>query len=62
MVYIEYNLLFMLYVEEKLHNYYMHFDLGEKEQSLEEISLRLINSIMLEKSDLEQQYAEVSKE
>ncbi|XP_029156874.1 protein spindle-F isoform X2 [Nylanderia fulva] len=33
--------------------------LGEKEQSLEEISLRLINSIMLEKSDLEQQYAEM---
>ncbi|KAL6435397.1 hypothetical protein ACFW04_005407 [Cataglyphis niger] len=32
---------------------------GEKEQSLEEISLRLINSIMLEKSDLEQQYAEM---
>ncbi|XP_003704166.1 C2H2-type zinc binding domain-containing protein spindle-F [Megachile rotundata] len=31
----------------------------EKEQSLEEISLRLINSIMLEKSDLEQQYAEM---
>lgn len=40
----------------------MYFDLGEKEQSLEEISLRLINSIMLEKSDLEQQYAEVSEE
>lgn len=39
----------------------LHLDLGEKEQSLEEISLRLINSIMLEKSDLEQQYAEVSK-
>lgn len=34
---------------------------GEKEQSLEEISLRLINSIMLEKSNLEQQYAEVKK-
>ncbi|XP_015439310.1 PREDICTED: uncharacterized protein LOC107194234 [Dufourea novaeangliae] len=32
---------------------------GEGEQSLEEISLRLINSIMLEKSDLEQQYAEM---
>lgn len=32
---------------------------GEKEQSLEEISLRLINSIMLEKSDLEQQYTEM---
>ncbi|XP_011633788.1 protein spindle-F [Pogonomyrmex barbatus] len=32
---------------------------GEREQSLEEISLRLINSIMLEKSDLEQQYAEM---
>ncbi|CAK9824234.1 Protein spindle-F [Anthophora retusa] len=32
---------------------------GEKEQSLEEISLRLIKSIMLEKSDLEQQYAEM---
>ncbi|XP_076241501.1 C2H2-type zinc binding domain-containing protein spindle-F [Calliopsis andreniformis] len=32
---------------------------GEKDQSLEEISLRLINSIMLEKSDLEQQYAEM---
>ncbi|XP_060825663.1 protein spindle-F isoform X1 [Bombus pascuorum] len=32
---------------------------GETEQSLEEISLRLINSIMLEKSDLEQQYAEM---
>lgn len=39
----------------------MHYCLGEKEQSLEEISLRLINSIMLEKSDLEQQYAEVKK-
>lgn len=35
--------------------------LGEKEQSLEEISLRLINSIMLEKSDLEQQYDEMVK-
>lgn len=34
---------------------------GDKEQSLEEISLRLINSIMLEKSALEQQYAEVRK-
>ncbi|KAL0104802.1 hypothetical protein PUN28_016443 [Cardiocondyla obscurior] len=33
--------------------------LGEREQSLEEISLRLINSIMLEKSDLEQQCAEM---
>lgn len=33
---------------------------GEKE-SLEEISLRLINSIMLEKSNLEQQYAEVKE-
>lgn len=32
---------------------------GEKDQSLEEISLRLINSIMLEKSDLEQQYVEM---
>ncbi|KYN17629.1 PREDICTED: protein spindle-F [Trachymyrmex cornetzi] len=32
---------------------------GETEQSLEEISLRLINSIMLEKSDLEQQCAEM---
>ncbi|XP_053977599.1 protein spindle-F isoform X3 [Hylaeus anthracinus] len=32
---------------------------GGREQSLEEISLRLINSIMLEKSDLEQQYAEM---
>ncbi|KAL0104803.1 hypothetical protein PUN28_016443 [Cardiocondyla obscurior] len=32
---------------------------GEREQSLEEISLRLINSIMLEKSDLEQQCAEM---
>ncbi|XP_043259332.1 protein spindle-F [Colletes gigas] len=32
---------------------------GEREQSLEEISLRLINSIMLEKSDLEHQYAEM---
>ncbi|XP_076758698.1 C2H2-type zinc binding domain-containing protein spindle-F isoform X1 [Xylocopa sonorina] len=32
---------------------------GKKEESLEEISLRLINSIMLEKSDLEQQYAEM---
>lgn len=35
--------------------------LGEKEQSLEEISLSLINSIMLEKSDLEQQYDEMVK-
>ncbi|XP_076650365.1 C2H2-type zinc binding domain-containing protein spindle-F isoform X2 [Halictus rubicundus] len=35
--------------------------LGEREQSLEEISLRLINSIMLEKSDLEQQYDEMVK-
>ncbi|XP_033322321.1 C2H2-type zinc binding domain-containing protein spindle-F isoform X2 [Megalopta genalis] len=35
-------------------------DNGEREQSLEEISLRLINSIMLEKSDLEQQYAEIA--
>lgn len=34
-------------------------DNGEKEQSLEEISLKLINSIILEKSDLEQQYAEM---
>nr|XP_031829441.1 protein spindle-F [Nomia melanderi] len=34
-------------------------DNEEKEQTLEEISLRLINSIMLEKSDLEQQYAEM---
>ncbi|XP_017886483.1 protein spindle-F [Ceratina calcarata] len=32
---------------------------GEKDLSLEEISLRLINSIMLEKSDLEQQYLEM---
>ncbi|XP_033211880.1 protein spindle-F isoform X2 [Belonocnema kinseyi] len=32
---------------------------GTKDQSLEEISLRLINSIMLEKSDLEQQCAEM---
>lgn len=31
-----------------------------KDVSLEEISLRLINSIMLEKSELEQQYTEVS--
>jgi len=37
------------------------FIVGEKESSLEEISLRLINSIMLEKSDLEQQCAEVKK-
>jgi len=35
--------------------------IGEREQSLEEISLRLINSIMLEKSDLEQQCAEVKE-
>ncbi|KAG7190892.1 hypothetical protein KM043_006953 [Ampulex compressa] len=34
-------------------------DNGEREPSLEEISLRLINSIMLEKSVLEQQYAEM---
>ncbi|EFN76573.1 hypothetical protein EAI_03047 [Harpegnathos saltator] len=34
-------------------------DNGDREQSLEEISLRLINSIMLEKSTLEQQYAEM---
>lgn len=33
----------------------------DKEQSLEEISLRLINNIMLEKSALEQQYAEVRR-
>ncbi|XP_066581664.1 protein spindle-F [Prorops nasuta] len=33
----------------------------DSEQSLEEISLRLINSIMQEKSDLEQQYAEMVK-
>lgn len=32
---------------------------GDQEQSLEEISLKLINSIMLEKSELEQQYSEV---
>ncbi|XP_017796291.1 PREDICTED: uncharacterized protein LOC108577625 [Habropoda laboriosa] len=32
---------------------------GKKEQSLEEISLKLMKSIMLEKSDLEQQYAEM---
>ena len=31
----------------------------EKDQSLEEISRRLINSIMLEKSNLEEQYAEM---
>lgn len=37
------------------------FVVGEREQSLEEISLRLINSIMLEKSDLEQQCAEVKE-
>ncbi|CAK9808582.1 Protein spindle-F [Anthophora quadrimaculata] len=43
----------------KLHRFYMYFNSGEKEQSLEEISLRLIKSIMLEKSDLEQQYAEM---
>lgn len=35
--------------------------IGEREQSLEEISLRLINSIMLEKSDLERQCAEVKE-
>lgn len=34
-------------------------DNDNKDQSLEEISLRLINSIMLEKSELEQQYAEM---
>ncbi|KAI4493833.1 hypothetical protein M0804_002009 [Polistes exclamans] len=34
-------------------------DNGDKEQSLEEISLKLINSIMLEKTNLEQQYAEM---
>ncbi|XP_014467665.1 PREDICTED: uncharacterized protein LOC106740796 [Dinoponera quadriceps] len=34
-------------------------DNGDKEHSLEEISLRLINSIKLEKSTLEQQYAEM---
>ncbi|XP_012283258.1 protein spindle-F [Orussus abietinus] len=32
---------------------------GNQEQSLEEISLKLINSIMLEKSELEQQYAQM---
>lgn len=37
----------------------LNADNGDKEQSLEEISLKLINTIMLEKSDLEQQYAEM---
>ncbi|XP_011505545.1 PREDICTED: uncharacterized protein LOC105368263 [Ceratosolen solmsi marchali] len=34
-------------------------DNEEKEHSLEEISLRLINSIMIEKSELEKQYADI---
>ncbi|XP_078032892.1 C2H2-type zinc binding domain-containing protein spindle-F isoform X3 [Augochlora pura] len=34
--------------------------LGEREQSLEEISLKLINSIMLDKSDLEPQDTEIA--
>lgn len=38
---------------------HVHLFLDNKDQSLEEISLRLINSIMLEKSELEQQYAEM---
>lgn len=33
---------------------------GNKEQSLEEISLKLKNSIFNEKTELEQQYAEVT--
>lgn len=32
---------------------------GNREESLEEISLKLKNSIYLEKSELEQQYVEV---
>lgn len=52
------NFKFQLNYIIKLYNV-LYFNTGEKEQSLEEISLRLINSIMLEKSDLEQQYAEV---
>ncbi|XP_078032889.1 C2H2-type zinc binding domain-containing protein spindle-F isoform X1 [Augochlora pura] len=35
-------------------------DNGEREQSLEEISLKLINSIMLDKSDLEPQDTEIA--
>lgn len=38
----------------------LNFDLDNKDVSLEEISLRLINSIMLEKSELEHQYTEVN--
>ncbi|XP_008558930.1 protein spindle-F [Microplitis demolitor] len=37
----------------------LNFDLDNKDVSLEEISLRLINSIMLEKSELEHQYTEM---
>lgn len=44
--------------KQEAHKYLLNADNGDKE-SLDEISLRLINSIMLEKSDLEQQYAEM---
>ncbi|KAH0952496.1 hypothetical protein HN011_001015 [Eciton burchellii] len=44
--------------KQEANKYLLTADDGER-GSLEEISLRLINSIMLEKSDLEQQYAEM---
>ncbi|KAL2730475.1 protein spindle-F isoform X2 [Vespula maculifrons] len=46
-------------IKQETNKCILGIDNGDKEQSLEEISLKLINSIMLEKSDLEQQYAEM---